>query len=294
MESYLIVESNSNKNNFVGNKMRIDITQHTKEIENEIVPIIKFKIYIKNTNISSYEKNVHLLVATPKLTLNGRYVTSSDSIIVGEPFGEDVHRELEIEFPFPRNTIDAIESQRIDDLPLNLSLQLLYSYQDDDSNIHYEKTYVNLDLKYSQREWTEILQKMGYTESWIFEITRAKIEGLDTVVEHLQKAADCYYIRDYDNCMANSRIAWDDFKPLLDSKWKQIAIMIDEGSEGQTNHDPKSKRIKEIIDKIHYLSNVGIHRERYKVFPEDAMLCYYLTVSMISYLSRWLNKVRVE
>ena len=274
--------------------MKIDIIQHTEEIENEIIPIIKFKIYIRNTNLSPYESNVHLLVITPKLTLNGRYVTNSDSIIVGEPFGEDVHRELEIEFPFPRNTIDAIESQRIDDLPLNLSLQLLLSYQDDDSNIHYVKTYANLNLKYSQKEWTEILQKMGYTESWIFEITRAKIEGLDTVVEHLQKAADCHYTRDYDNCMANTRIAWDAFKPLLDSKWKKIAIMIDEGSEGQNTHDPKSQRIKEIKDKIHYLSHVGIHREGYKVFPEDAMLCYYLTVSMISYLSKWLKKVPVE
>ena len=274
--------------------MRIDIIQLTKEIKNEIVPIIKFKIYIKNTNISSYENNVHLLVATPKLTLNGRYVTSSDSIIVGEPLGKDEQKELEIEFPFPRNTIDAIESQRIDDLPLNLSLQLLLSYQNVDSNIHYEKTYANHDLKYSQREWTEILQKMGYTESWIFEITRAKIEGLDTVVEHLRKAADCHYTRDYDNCMANTRIAWDAFKPLLNSKWDKIALMIDKGSEGQSTHDSKSKRIKEIKDKIHYLSNIGIHREGYKVFPEDAMLCYYLTVSMISYLSRWLNKVPVE
>ena len=274
--------------------MRINVQQHTQEIKKDIIPIIKIKIYIGNTNISAYEKKIYLLIATPKLTFDGKYISSSNPIIVGEPFDEGTQKELDIDFPFPRNTIDAIESQRIDDLPLNLSLQLLYSYQDDDSNIHYEKTYVNLDLKYSQREWTEILQKMGYTESWIFEITRAKIEGLDTVVEHLQKAADCYYIRDYDNCMGNSRIAWNAFKPLLDSKWDKIALMIDEGSEGQSNHDSKSQRIKEIKDKIHYLSNVGIHREGYKVFPEDAMLCYYLTVSMISYLSRWLNKVPVE
>ena len=274
--------------------MRIDIIQHSKEIKNEIFPIIKFKIYIKNTNRSSYGNNFHLLVATPKLTLNGRYITSSDSIIVGEPFGEDAQIELDIDIPFSRNTIDAIESQRIDDLPLNLSLELLNSYQDDDSIIHYEKTYAYLDLKYSQKEWTEILQKMGYTESWIFEITRAKIEGLDTVVEHLQKAADCHYTRDYDNSMANTRIAWDAFKPLLNSKWDKIAIMIDEGAQGQSTRETKSTRIKQIFDKIHNLSNVGIHREEYKVFPEDAMLCYYLTVSMISYLSKWLKKVPVE
>jgi len=137
--------------------MSIDIVQHSKEIENEIIPIIKFKIYIKNTNRSKYGNNFHLLVATPKLTLNGRYITSADSIIFGEPFGEDAHKELDIDFPFPRNTIDAIELQRIDDLPLNLSLQLLLSYQNDNSSIHYEKTYANLDLKYSQKEWTEIL-----------------------------------------------------------------------------------------------------------------------------------------
>ena len=274
--------------------MRIDVQHHTKEIKKDIIPIIEFKIHIVNRDKTSYEKNLFLLIATPKLTFGGKYISSSDPIIVGEPFDEGAQKKLDIDFPFPRNTIDAIESQRIDDLPLNLSFEFLYSYQDDDSNIHYEKTYANLDLRYSQREWTEILQKMGYTESWIFEITRSKIEGLDTVVEHLQKAADCHYTRDYDNCMANTRIAWDAFKPLLNSKWDKIAIMIDKGAQGQSTREPKSIRIKEIFDKIHNLSNVGIHREEYKVFPEDAMLCYYLTVSMISYLSRWLNKVPVE
>jgi hypothetical protein len=66
--------------------------------------------------------------------------------------------------------------------------------------------------------------------------------------------------------------------------------LIDEGSDGQTGHDPKSKRVKDIRDKIHNLANTGIHREAYKVQPDDAILCYYLTVSMVSYLSKLLKK----
>lgn len=116
------------------------------------------------------------------------------------------------------------------------------------------------------------------------------MKGMDVVTEHLQKASDNLSARDYENCMANTRIAWDAFKPLLDSKWDNIQALIDEDSPGEPSHDPKSKRVKEIRDKIHYLANVGIHREAYKILPDDAILCYYLTVSMVSYLSKILKK----
>ena len=131
---------------------------------------------------------------------------------------------------------------------------------------------------------------MGYSESWIFEIARPTIEGMDVVAEHLRKASDNLSARDYDGCMTNTRIAWDAFQPLFNSKWDNLNTLIDEGSSGQEGQAPKSKRVKDIRDKIHYLANVGVHREAYKIQPDDAILCYYLTVSMVSYLSKLLKK----
>ncbi|MEA2074254.1 MAG: hypothetical protein U9O85_00725 [Euryarchaeota archaeon] len=186
--------------------------------------------------------------------------------------------------------IDTIEATRVDDLPLTPGVDVLCSYAKPENRTLFVQSNLYYDLKYSQKEWAEILKEMGYSESWIFEIARPTLEGMDRVAEHLQKASDNLAARDYENCMANTRIAWDAFQPLLDSKWDEIKALIDEGSEGEPNHDPKSKRIKGIRDKIHYLANVGIHREAYKIQPDDAILCYYLTVSMVSYLSKLLKK----
>ena len=68
--------------------------------------------------------------------------------------------------------------------------------------------------------------------------------------------------------------------------------MIDKGSTGQKpNHKDKSERIDDIRAKLDYWANIGPHDSKYEVFSEDAYLCYEQTVSMISYLTKWLARV---
>jgi hypothetical protein len=226
-----------------------------------------------------------------KLILNGDCIAASEPLLSTRNFSS--HVDFEADVPFPRDVIDTIEATRVDDLPLTLVVDVLCSYSDtarENNRTAFFQSNLYYNLKHSQKEWAEKLKEMGYSESWIFEIVRPTLEGMDVVAGHLQKASDNLAARDYEGCMANTRIAWDAFKPLLDSKWDEIKALIDEGSPGEPSHDPKSTRIKDIRVKIHNLANTGIHREAYKVQPDDAILCYYLTVSMVSYLSKLLKK----
>lgn len=276
-----------------GHNSGIDMNPRIEDVQVEVkkgvFPYLKLRIWVSPERSEGYP-DLQLLLATVKLILNGDCIAASEPLLFTKNFSG--HIDLEANVPFPRNVIDTIESTRIDDLPLTLAVDVLCSYSDTGRTNRTAFFQSNLyhSLKYSQKEWTEILKKMGYSESWIFEIARPPLEGMDVVAEHLQKASDNLAARDYENCMANTRIAWDAFKSLLDPKWDEIKALIDKGSSGESKYDPKSTRIKDIRDKIHNLANVGIHREAYRVQPDDAILCYYLTVSMVSYLSKLLKK----
>jgi hypothetical protein len=259
------------------------------EVKKGVFPYLKLRIYVSPERSEGYP-DLQLLLATVKLNLNGDCIAASEPLLFTRNFSGSV--DFEASVPFPRDVIDTIEATRIDDLPLTLNVDGLCSYSDAKRENRTSFFQINLfySLKYSQKEWAEILKKMGYSESWIVEIARPTLEGMDVVAEHLQKASDNLSARDYENCMANTRIAWDAFKPLFDSKWDEIKALIDEDSPGEPSRDPKSTRIQDLRVKIRNLANVGIHREAYKVQPDDAILCYYLTVLMISYLSKLLKK----
>ena len=67
--------------------------------------------------------------------------------------------------------------------------------------------------------------------------------------------------------------------------------LIDQGSAGQPSYKDRSERIREVREKVDYWANIGPHNSNYVVFPEDAYLCFDQTVSMISYLTKWLARV---
>ena len=264
--------------------MIIRINRVTREVKKGIIPSLKYMIQL--TKNEHKELDINLLFATSELTIQGNKITNSEPTIIGEEIIN--YKDFTTEFQLPRNTIQAIEKNRIDDLSLMLNINVLYSYQAENLN-PIRNEIIAEELKYSQKEWSNILHQMGYFEYWIMEIAKPQIEGLDVVIEHLKKAADSIDSKDYENCMTNSRIAWDALKPLLESKKEHIQKQIDEGSTGQSGRDEKSKRVENIKKAIHQFSHVGVHREDYRVFPQDAILCYQLTVSMMAYLSRWLR-----
>ncbi len=277
--------------------MRIERTEISPPSGNVIEGAIPQLEYNVNLQIDSRDEEVCFLMAFAYLGLgsDGSPLTSSVPIISAEKVS--YYKTLQLRFPFPRDVVTAIESRRVDDVVLNLDIGMYFyiqSFQDhvpvlQGSLPFYLGRPGTVPIKYSQKEWSGILKKLGYSESWVLEISRPRIEGFHTVVEHLQKAYDDLLARNYEGCMANTRVAWDSLELLLKAKWEHIARQIDGGFPGEDGRLAKSNRIKELIDKARQWANVGVHREAYCVFPEDATLSYYITVSLMSYLSRWLR-----
>lgn len=257
---------------------------------NILFPGVNIEIYVTNKEQSESEKNIMFLLATAKVRFKGGYVSATDPVLVCQDFNHHKQIQFSVFIPFTKETVYQIESVRKDDIELSLEIDALISRQ---YNEQFGFTHERLSYrwKHSQKEWSSLLKELGHDESWIFEIKRTNIEGMSVVVEHLNKALDEMHALHFEDCLTNVRISWNAIKPLLEENWTKIEHLIDEGSPGEAGQDSKSKRIKDIKDKIHKFSNVGVHREAYRVDPEDAILGYYLTLAMISYLSKLLNKV---
>jgi hypothetical protein len=269
-------------------EFKINLINHSSQ--KVILPCLKFEIGV-NSRFSGDEIDAHLLVLIIKLILKGDVLTQAEPILRNDPIGRG-YNSYQVTMNLNRDTIRAIEEVRGDDLELYLTFDLLYSYstKTDPSKLSFQSHSEFYTHKLSQKDWSQILQKMGYQESWIIEIPRPNIEGLPKVFEHLEKSQTCLQTHAYEECMTNLRTAWNTFKDIFQLRWEEISKQIDCGSVVEEKHDTKSKRIKDIKDKIEYFSQVGTHRESYRVFPEDAFLNYYQTVAMISYLSKMLLK----
>jgi len=135
---------------------------------------------------------------------------------------------------------------------------------------------------------------MGFKEAWIIEMARPKIEGFDVVKEHLQKASEAIDWRDFEKAISDCRVAWESLNPLINSSWEKLANEIDLGSQGEPGYPTKSERIKKLRENVLQWSQIGVHREAYRVSPEDAFLCYRTTVELVSFLSSLSTKFMSE
>ena len=94
-------------------------------------------------------------------------------------------------------------------------------------------------------------------------------------MEYVLKAEDALYNkREAEDVLRDLRAARDSFKTFFDANETKIAEIIDSGSKGESDQKPKSKRIKEIYDKIAYFLNIGPHNDKYEVTYADAQLAF--------------------
>lgn len=250
-----------------------------------IVPTLQFEAWLnfKRSNV----KNIKLHLTSMELSIFGQSIGVSKSTIRDELVSSQV--KITEEISFPKYLIQSIEQKRIDDLPISLTMEGLVSYLE--NNISIMDTFrVSREYKQSQKEWTGILEKMGYKETWIIEMQRPKMEGFDIVKEHLQKASEAIDRRDYEKSISDCRVAWESLNPLIDSLWEKLAEEIDCGSPGEAKFAKKSERIKKLRDAVLLWSQIGVHREAYRVVPEDAFLCYRTTIALASFLSSLSTK----
>lgn len=196
----------------------------------------------------------------------------------------------------PIEALTFIESQRNNDVSLTGFVTLVCRENENFNNgqswvVQFVVDFI-FTLKYSENEWIKFLSEIGYNDKWIVEIDRPKIEGLDVVFEHIRKAQEALYDKkESEDVLRDLRSARDSFEVFYKSNEDKIAEIIDRGSQGEDSQPAKSKRIRNIYDKIGSLLNIGPHNDKYEVSYADAQLAFREFVSILSYLSHILNQV---
>ena len=204
----------------------------------------------------------------------------------------------EIEITVPIEAIAHIESKRSDDVQFHVILSVAFIEETQPAASKeqwHEEGFVdftfNMDL--SEKKWLKLLAEMGYSDKWIVELDRPKLEGFNEVKVHLDKAQDALYNKkEPEDVLRDLRAARDSFKVFYESRKKEISELIDKGSQGEQSQKSKSKRIENIFEEISYFLNIGPHNDKYKVTYTDAQLAFRQFVSVLSYLSEVLTQVK--
>ena len=208
----------------------------------------------------------------------------------GVHFGADLASQLNQEMKWrvqlPRYLLEAIESKRVHDITIDVSVELRYRQDPSLPFGEFGAVFAFLLLKVSEKDWLDALGAMGYQGGWIVEVDRPEIEGWDVAVGFLSKAQDRISSRDPEGAIAQCRAAWKRLKPLLDDVWTGIGTEVDRGSSPEDDHPRKSERIEKLRDATMSWTNTGDHPEHYAASMEDALLAYRLTASLMSFLSR--------
>lgn len=243
-----------------------------------------------------HQTNTNISAIPVSLILNFRGLP----VTMGEPEFIDDFRmsrsEFEIKAILPIEAINFIESLRSDDITLECHLSLIYR---EEGNLNKQqwfdegRTEMHFSLNYSEKKWLKLLSEMGYSDKWVIELDRPKLEGFESVVEHVRKAQDALYnSRENEDVLRDLRSARDSFKVFFEANWDKISEIIDKGSQGEQNQKSKSQRVKEIYDKITFFLNIGPHNDKYEVTYADAQLAFREFVSMLSYLSSAMSQVK--
>jgi hypothetical protein len=220
---------------------------------------------------------------------------------IAESFTEPFHVELNFENNFalkihmPVQALQFIEKYRQDDV--QLEFQMVGNYfifpQNNPQGKTLKQYLLLFQKKFTQKEWIGLLRETGYSDKWIIEIDRPKIEGYNTVLEFLDKAGnELFDKKDPAGVLAELRKAWNSLEPLIKNKRNEIDERIDRGSPGEKDEPKKSERIDDIRTKLRKFLQIGPHEsEGYSVFYSDALLAYRLSLSLLQYYSELLGEI---
>lgn len=207
--------------------------------------------------------------------------------------------------------IQYIESRRSDDVDILLTLIGRYSEKPIDmSSPTFQGTlHIAFNKDFSHKIWNRIMREIGYSDTWIIAIERPAVEGYHEVLEFLNKAKDGLQDNDSpDAILSNLRSAWDCLDPYIKKYGENIQKQLNAGSKvevGQPNKDVRVASIRDSVlntirsitdltKSIDKLTQIGPHREWYQSTRDDALLAYRLTVSLMSYYSKFLKSSSEE
>ncbi len=207
-----------------------------------------------------------------------------------------IHNDVIISVPLSIDFLYYIESKRTGDLKITIKFDFAYRDTVDinsDDQIYGGMASLQFIEDFSAAKWTQLLTDIGYSEKWIIEIDRPKIEGFTEVIEHIKKAQEALFNKnDPEDVIRDLRVAKDSFKSYYDSRKSEIAKSIDIGSQGEPNRAQKSQRIEEMYAKVCEFINIGPHNDKYRVTYSDALLAYREFISLLSYLGGIISDIQ--
>ena len=229
-----------------------------------------------------------LLGAYPRLMLNGvelPVIRPSDELRFGGAPEELHHHTVSWIAPLGKEIISAIEESRTDDVSVNFACQFNYWRNPPGDSDPFEAVSVSVQRTLSQKEWLAILGTLGYGSTWVIEVPRPDVDGLEEAMKFVETAWTRIRTHDAAGAMSDLRKAWDRADTVLAHHTDWTEAVIDGLSRGEENFPPKSARIRAIKEAVDQLTQIGPHSVLYEVTAEDALLAYRLSVSTLAYVS---------
>jgi hypothetical protein len=250
---------------------------------------------IQDQSNPSIYRDVGYFIEETNCALTFQSIPISRTLISSDRVDPNLSANISYTLRISLEDLNEIESKRSGDITLNLVLEgkiapHLVGYTNPISS---ERFKLDIPWIFSEKQWIKFLEDLGYGAKWIVEIDRPDLEGFDRVKQFLDNAKEELYVK-FNPAAAidDLRRARDSFKEYFDQNREKIYKLIDEGSVGEENYSPKSKRIGEMYDAISKWLNIGPHGDKYLVTYQDALLGYRQFITMLSYLSSILAEIK--
>jgi hypothetical protein len=270
---------------------------------------LEYGISIKNGKLNNNEVVLYKILPEYSLIRLGTQIISwglpQTLVLLSNSSGD-----LKFSHFLDQNSLKIVEDQRNNDILFYVEIICKYlATHGGPASIEDDFGVFKLSFKWkrSQAEWLRLLSSLGYSEKWVIELDRPKLEGFHEVLEHINKAGEDLFSKNRpDDALTDIRAAWNSLDPFLKQYEKDIKDKIDEGSIGEENKPSKSERVGEInnsllsylnsqnelLEKVKKFSQIGPHKEFYQSTYSDAILAYRLTVSLLSYYGEILSKLK--
>ena len=248
---------------------------------------------ITTPGAKAQEWHLSLIEHRLNLTVEGAVVaTSGTHYDRVEPYM--VTKEI-YDLPISRAALQFIESRRKDDVTLFWSLGGICLESDRVSVGKASQFNISYPMPLSQAKWTNLLSELGFSETWIVEISKPKIsdsKAMNEAKRFLSEADAELLTGSPDDVVSKCRKALDALKSAYsEEQWKKVNEQIDFESPGQPGKLPKSDKFGKLLEGVREWSHIGPHADKYRVTFDDARLCFQQTLSLVAYVSQVAKKM---
>jgi hypothetical protein len=279
--------------------LRLDVGSPFVKAAPGPVPLLTLKVIPRGSSDTVYigksppGPEYFLIDSEARLALNGVDIPGG-RLTQGPRFGDRAsqmfHSETTWAFPMYAEVLRGIEDRRSDDVNVDFTLQLNFYRDSPEHGSSFQPAQASVQRKLSAKDWSEILESLGHDGAWIIELPIPSVGDLSEAKTYLDSARTKIGAHDGPGAVAELRKAWDcadrELAPM--SKWRDE--VVNGLSKGEADWPSKSDRVKQIQTAIDTFVQIGPHSDRYEVTPDDAIMAYRVTVSVMAYLSKKSNE----